>query len=87
MTKKMTHYQAEKKIFTDFPSLGKETDYRMKFRITEECVACGACSVRCPPGAITEGDLYKIDPEKCDGCGICAQVCPMDACVDEEEVA
>jgi NAD-dependent dihydropyrimidine dehydrogenase PreA subunit len=29
--------------------------------------------------AISEGDIYKIDPEKCTDCGACADVCPVEA--------
>lgn len=52
----------------------------MSFKITEECIACGACEPECPVGAIAEGDgKYIIDPEKCTECGACAGVCPVDA--------
>jgi NAD-dependent dihydropyrimidine dehydrogenase PreA subunit len=29
--------------------------------------------------AISEGDIYAIDPEKCIDCGACADVCPVEA--------
>lgn len=54
----------------------------MAYKITEDCIACGACKEECPNQAISEGDpIYKIDPNKCDNCGTCAEVCPVDACV------
>ena len=54
----------------------------MAYKITDDCIACGACLEECPNKAISEGDpIYKIDPEKCDNCGTCAEVCPVDSCV------
>jgi len=58
----------------------------MAYKITEECIACGACEPECPEGAISEGDeIYVIDPNLCTDCGSCAEVCPVDACVPIEE--
>lgn len=50
----------------------------MAYRITEDCVKCGACSFECPRGAIYEGeDTYIIDQDKCMECGACAEIfCP-----------
>lgn len=42
----------------------------------ETCVACGACQAECPAGAISEGDVYTIDPNVCVDCGACADACP-----------
>ena len=54
----------------------------MAYKITDECVSCGACEPECPVEAISEGeDKYVIDPEKCTDCGSCAEVCPNDAIV------
>jgi len=33
----------------------------------------------CPANAISEGDIFKIDPEKCTDCGACAEVCPNES--------
>ena len=30
-------------------------------------------------GAISEGDIYSIDPDICTECGTCAEVCPSGA--------
>ncbi len=58
----------------------------VSYRITEECIICGACLPECPEQAITEGaDRYIIDPEKCSDCGNCAEVCPVGACLPEPE--
>ncbi len=58
----------------------------MKYKISDACIACGACEMNCPVGAISMGDgKYEIDPEKCIGCGTCASVCPMGAPEQVEE--
>ena len=51
----------------------------MSYKISDECIACGACQPECPNGAISEGDVYVIDPSKCIDCGACADVCPVGA--------
>lgn len=52
----------------------------MAYKITDECIACGACEAECPVEAISAGDdKYVIDPDKCIDCGSCAEVCPVDA--------
>ncbi len=51
----------------------------MSYKISDECIACGACQSECPVEAISEGDIYTIDPGKCIDCGACAGVCPVGA--------
>ena len=52
----------------------------MAYKITDDCIACGACAGECPVEAISEGDgKYVIDPENCIDCGSCADVCPVAA--------
>ena len=52
----------------------------MAYKISDDCVACGACAEVCPMDAIFEGDgKYEIDAEKCIGCAACAEACPVAA--------
>ena len=55
----------------------------MAYKILDNCVACGTCIDECPVGAISEGDIYVIDPDTCVGCGSCAGACPNDAIVED----
>ena len=55
----------------------------MAFKITDECISCGACAGGCPCDAIFEGDAhYEIDADKCCDCGACAAGCPVEAIVE-----
>ena len=47
--------------------------------ITARCSACGLCLNACPVGAVTEGDVYRIDSGSCLECGRCSEACPEDA--------
>ncbi|MBR0424943.1 MAG: 4Fe-4S binding protein [Clostridia bacterium] len=52
----------------------------MAYKISDECIQCGACAAECPVEAISEGDTqYVIDPDTCIDCGNCAEVCPVGA--------
>ncbi len=56
----------------------------MAYKISDECINCGACEPECPVQAISEGESkYEIDPEKCIDCGACADVCPVGAPAQE----
>ncbi len=62
----------------------------MAYKITEDCISCGACEPECPNQAISEGEtIYVINPERCTECvgsyesSRCAAVCPVDSCVPD----
>lgn len=49
-----------------------------RYRISNDCVACGTCIDECPMDAISYIETarkYSIDPELCIDCGTCASVC------------
>lgn len=52
----------------------------MAYKISDECLKCGACAAGCPADAISEGDTqFNIDPEACLDCGACEATCPVGA--------
>ena len=53
----------------------------MAYKITEDCTACGICIDECSADAISEGEIYKIDPDLCTECGSCMDVCPSEAII------
>jgi ferredoxin len=64
----------------------------LAYKITEDCISCGACEAECGNGAISEGDeIFVIDPDKCTECvgnaesPRCADICAVDACVPDPD--
>ena len=64
----------------------------MPYKITDECISCGACEPECPNEAISEGEtIYIIDPDKCTECvgsyetQQCVDICPVDCCIPDPE--
>ncbi len=64
----------------------------MAYKITEDCISCGACEDECKNQAISEGDTcFVIDPAKCTECvgnapsPKCAEVCPVGAPVPDPD--
>jgi len=62
----------------------------MAYKITDECISCGACEPECKNEAIKEEEtIYVIDPDKCTECvgwfesSKCVEVCPVDCCVPD----
>ncbi|MBO5913524.1 MAG: 4Fe-4S binding protein [Clostridia bacterium] len=56
----------------------------MAFKISDDCISCGACAGQCPVEAIAEGDdKFVIDADKCISCGACADGCPVEAISEE----
>ena len=59
----------------------------MAYKITDECISCGACEPECQNQAISEGETtYVVDPVKCTECvgnfesPKCVEICPVDCC-------
>ena len=56
----------------------------MAYKITDECIACGACADECPVSCISEEDgKYVINQDDSIDCGSCAGACPVGAPVQE----
>ena len=67
-----------------FAAVNNQINQTMAYKISDSCVACGTCAGECPVGAISEGDIYKINPEECIECGACAAACPTGAIALDE---
>lgn len=64
----------------------------MSYKISDECISCGACESECPNEAISEGEtIYMIDPARCTECvgshpeQKCAEVCPVEAPIPDPD--
>lgn len=52
----------------------------MAYKISDDCISCGACANECPQKCIAEGDgKYVIDATRCTECGSCGNICPVGA--------
>lgn len=49
------------------------------YKISNECIECGACAAVCPVEAISAGEGQYVIDEKCIDCGSCAATCPVGA--------
>jgi ferredoxin len=64
----------------------------MAYKITDDCISCGACEDECKNNAISEGETnFVINSGKCTECvgnhesPMCAEVCPVDACIPDPD--
>lgn len=64
----------------------------MAYKISEDCISCGACESVCPNSAISQGaEFYQVNSDVCTECvgsydeSQCAAVCPVDACVPDPD--
>ena len=54
----------------------------MAYKITDDCISCGACVDECPVSCISEGDdIYVIDADECTDCAACCDACPTEAII------
>jgi len=60
----------------------------MAYKITDECIKCGSCELKCLNQAISEGETtYLIGPHTCTECvghfksAKFAEICPLGASV------
>ncbi len=52
----------------------------MAYKISDDCINCGACDPSCPVEAISETDGKRvIDESSCISCGACVDTCPVSA--------
>ena len=51
----------------------------MAYKISGDCISCGACVSECPVDAISEGDSQYEIGDACIDCGACVGSCPVDA--------
>ena len=66
----------------------------MAYKITDECISCGACEPECINRAISEAEtIFVIDPDKCTECvgnfesPKCVETCPVDCCIVDPDHA
>lgn len=71
-------------IFRESYTFGKGRIVPKGYRITENCIQCGACEDHCPQGCIEPGSPYLIRQEHCLHCGNCYENCPVQAVVRQE---
>ena len=52
----------------------------MAYKISDECIMCGACEGECPVEAIKIVDgVAVVKKDDCVSCGACKEACPSEA--------
>ncbi len=78
----MAKKKMDKKLQGPAPPKRPGFDDCFSYEITDDCLMCGACTKKCPAGAISPGDgKYAVDPDLCIDCGTCGVICPVGAAV------
>lgn len=62
-------------------AVGKGNINEYKYSISNACVQCRRCVLKCPTKCIREESTYRIVNENCLHCGNCYEVCEHDAVV------
>ncbi len=54
--------------------------------ITETCIGCGVCEIKCPTHTITgdKNEKYVIHHDRCIDCSVCARYCPV-SCIQDQK--
>ena len=54
--------------------------------ITDTCIGCGVCEIKCPTHTITgdKDEKYVIHHDRCIDCSVCARYCPV-SCIQDQK--
>ena len=54
--------------------------------ITETCIGCGVCEIKCPTHTITgdKAEKFVIHADRCIDCSVCARYCPV-SCIQDQK--
>lgn len=66
-------------IFRELYTIGNEKISFKGYKISENCIGCGACEKVCPQRCIEKDIPYKIRQNNCLHCGACYEKCPVKA--------
>lgn len=66
-------------IFRELYTIGNEKIFFKGYKISENCIGCGACEKVCPQRCIEKDIPYKIRQNNCLHCGACYEKCPVKA--------
>ena len=54
--------------------------------ITDKCIGCSVCEIKCPTHTITgdKNEKYVIHHDRCIDCSVCARYCPV-SCIQDQK--